>query len=200
MSSLLGDGDALVERYRSASESYTAEEVGAYYLEMRLGNGTSLLVPLMKPIGEDYALGCVVETADTYTGLSFRPCLPAKFASWASYWAFSQGGRYLPKLKPADLKGDHFAAWQTENTPFFVLGEDGKGYLRGNGEEDRILPVLYTREEDGTVVLWYENEAGETVLRHVYRPQNFGFVYDAEASFGYGVYQFSDGTAFYYNG
>ena len=80
------------------------------------------------------------------------------------------------------------------------MGEDGKGYLRGNGEEDRILPVLYTREEDGTVVLLYENEAGETLLRHVYRPQNFGFVYDAEASFGYGVYQFSDGTAFYYNG
>ncbi len=197
----LGDTDGIVERYKTAAESYTVEEAGGYFLEVELGNGTSLLYPPLATYRGEYALGCFVETKlrsyDTYENLSFRPCLTQEFVLELNGLTLPDYQHLLPAPPVESMMGDVFVAWQTENTLFFVLSEDGKGYLRSNTAKNRILPVRYTREEDGTVVLWYENEAGETVLRHVYRPHKYGFVYDAEESVVYGDYSFEGGTIFY---
>jgi len=197
----MGDTDGVVERYNTATESYTVEEAGGYFLEVELGNGTSLLYPPLATYRGEYALGCFVETRlrtyDTYENLSFRPCLTQEFVLELNGLTLPDYQHLLPAPPVESMMGDVFVAWQTENTLFFVLSEDGKGYLRSNTAKNRILPVRYTREEDGTVVLWYENEAGETVLRHVYRPHKYGFVYDAEESVVYGDYSFEGGTIFY---
>jgi hypothetical protein len=201
----LGDAGEAVKRYVTAEESYTLEEAGGYFLEVDLGNGTSLLYPPLASNNGEYALGCIVETRlrtyETYENLSFRPFLPREFVLKVCSLMLPKIQRFLPKVPVETMEGTVFVGWQTEHTPYLVLGENGKGYLHEMSEKNLVLPVEYEIKSDGDLHVWCKNKDGETVLYQVYKCalewDAKVYSYSAEESKGYGDYLFPDGALFY---
>ena len=198
----LGDTDGIVERYKTAAESYTVEEAGGYFLEVELGNGTSLLYPPLATYKGEYSLGCFVETRlrsyDTYENLSFRPCLTQEFVLELNSLTLPDYERLLPPPPVESMTGDVFVAWQTDTIPYLVLGEDGRGCLKGITDDNRVLPVKYAFPDTGRLYVWHEDESGEKQIRLVFREYRDGvYCYCAEESQGFGAYNFPDMALFY---
>ncbi len=199
----LGDTDGIVERYKTAAESYTVEEAGGYLLEVELGNGTSLLYPPLATYRGENFLGCIVETRlrtyDTYENLSFRPCLPWEFVLELNSTTLPKYEHLLPSPPVESMIGDVLVAWQTDTIPYLVLGEDGKGCLKGITDENRVLPVSYEFKNKGALYVQYTDELYEhRSMFLVFKPIWDGvYIYNAEESKGYGDYLFPDGALFY---
>ncbi|MBO5735250.1 MAG: hypothetical protein J6S15_04040 [Clostridia bacterium] len=197
-----GDPQEAVARYLDAEESYTVEEAGGYFLELDLGNGTSVLYPPMATYRGEYLLGCFVETKqrtyEVYENLSFRPCLRQEFMLALTEQTLSEYQHFLPAPPVESITGDVLVAWQTATTPCLVLREDGTGYLKGISEQNRFLPVKYELQSKGRLYVWYEDEAGEKQIWFVFRKHWDGmYIYNAKESQGQGAYLFPDGTIFY---
>lgn len=198
----LGDTDGIVERYKTAAESYTVEEAGGYFLEVELGNGTSLLYPPLATYWGENFLGCFVETRprtyDTYENLSFRPCLPWEFVFELNSTTLPKYEHLLPSPPVESVIGDVLVAWQTDTIPYLVLGEDGKGYLKGISDENRLLPVSYEFKNKGALYVWHEDESGEKQIWFVFKKRWDGmYIHHANESKGRGAYHFPDGALFY---
>ena len=95
--------------------------------------------------------------------------------------------------------GDVLVAWQTDTIPYLVLGEDGKGYLKGITDENWVLPVSYEFKNKGALYVQYTGELYEhRSIFLVFKPRWDGvYIYNAEESQGYGRYIFPDGALFY---
>ena len=185
---LMGDLQAVVDRYQTAEVSYTAAEIGNRFFELKLGNGSSVLIPekSLETEGE-YGVACITKTANTYENLSFRPCLKQAFYLWTMHSVWPAA------LQVSDMT---YRALELEYEPGFGLSIDGTGYLHAANFISHVQPIEYILE-DGRLVLYSLDENGEEYFRAVFFSEDYGFVYSAEESTGEGMYAFPDGTVFY---
>lgn len=203
----IGDTQEVMELYRTAEVSYTTEEIGNVFVELNLGNGTSLLLAPYW-IGNEMAhtVACIRPTADTYKDLTFYPCLPAAFYQWLLL--------YEPVLNLDHKITNAYKAPALEGVPTIMLSDDGTGFVLPSVNGDVIQPVEYTLS-DGRLVLYAMDASGREIFRQVYNriyvelespsPDENGvhylggtvFVYSAVESTCRGAYAFPDGTEFY---
>jgi hypothetical protein len=184
----MGDLQAVVDRYQTAEVSYTTAEIGNRFFELKLGNGSSVLIPekSLETEGE-YGVACITKTANTYENLSFRPCLNQAFCLWIMH--------SFP-LKDIQVSETMYVAVESDLQPSFGLSIDGTGYLHAAIFISHVQPIEYILE-DGRLVLYSLDENGEEYFRAVFFSEDYGFVYSAEESTGEGMYAFPDGTVFY---
>jgi hypothetical protein len=203
----IGDPQAVLELYESSEISYTTKEIGNVFVELNLGNGTSLLLaPYWIGNEIEHTVACIVPTADTYKDLTFRPCLPAAFYQWLLI--------YDPVLNLDKKITNTYKAAELEGFPTIMLSDDGTGFVLPSVNGDIIQPVEYTFSHN-KLVLYAMDASGREIFRQVYNrifvdseipsPDENGvhylggnvFVYSAEESVCEGVYAFPDGTEFY---
>ena len=203
----IGDPQAVLELYQNTEISYTTKEIGNVFVELNLGNGTSLLLaPYWKGNEMAHTVACIVPTADIYKDLTFRPCLPAAFYQWLLI--------YEPILNLDKKITNTYKASELGGFPTIMLSDDGTGFVLPSVNGDVIQPVEYTLR-DGRLELYAEDGTGRVIFRQVYNrifvdseipsPDENGvhylggsvFVYSAEESMCEGAYAFPDGTKFY---
>lgn len=183
---LMGDLQAVIDRYQEADVSYTPEELGGQFLEVYLGNGTSIIISDGSTSAE-YGFACIVQTQTdgAYEELSFRPCLPRELLQWIHMRTFRDANGIV-----------YFHAFDLGTMPTLMLRGDGTGYVHGAMHMSYTHGVRYTLEED-RLVLYVLDENGTEIFRQVYYHQGYAYVYSAEESMCEGVYDFPDGTVFY---
>ncbi len=203
----IGDTQAVIELYQTSEISYTTQEIGNVFVELNLGNGTSLLLaPYWVGNETAHTVACIVPTASTYKDLTFRPCLPAAFYQWLLI--------YEPVLNLDKKVTNTYKASKLEGFPTIMISDDGTGFVLPSVNGDVIQPVEYTFS-DGRLVLYATDVSGREIFRQVYNrifvefetpsPDENGvhylggnvFVYSAQESMCEGVYAFPDGTEFY---